>query len=285
MVSEGGWAKGLAGEFTAEPRLELHGAVATMSVSLMNFSSIRLLPRFAITSPPAAWALALILATALSASAQVKIPEGKETDPRLPPKGGSWSLRTATVTDATLPRVLLIGDSITNGYLDPVRKALAGRANIDAWITPITQADKSLPGTLAAILGKERYSVIHFNLGLHGWQKGRIPEGQFVPLTRGMVRALKTNAPQAKLIWATITPVTVKGEPEKLSPDIQPTIDEHNRLALQVMKEEGVAIDDLAGVVSGRLELAAGDQFHWKPAGMALLTEAVARAIGDALKP
>ncbi|MGB8169181.1 MAG: SGNH/GDSL hydrolase family protein, partial [Chthoniobacteraceae bacterium] len=122
-----------------------------------------------------------------------------------------------------------------------------------------------------------------FNLGLHGWQKGRIPEGQFTPLTHQMVRALKTNAPQAKLIWATITPVTVKGHPEQLDPEIQQTIEEHNRLALQVMKEEGVAIDDLAGLVASRLELAAGDQFHWKSAGVALFTEAVSKAIGEAL--
>jgi len=226
---------------------------------------------------------ATIICTA-AAQIPVKIPEGKETDSRLPPKGGSWSLRMAAVTDTTLPRVLLIGDSITNGYLEPVRKALAGRANIDAWITPTTQADKSLPGTLAAILGQEKYSVIHFNLGLHGWQKGRIPEGQFIPATRTMVQALKANAPRAKLIWATITPVTVKGQPEQLDPEIQPTIEEHNKMALLVMKEEGVAIDDLASVVAGQLELAAGDQFHWKPAAMILLTDSVAKSIDASLK-
>ena len=229
----------------------------------------------------AAGGLCLML---LTTQAQVKIPNGRESDSRLPPKGGSWSLRMATVTDPTLPRVLLIGDSITNGYLEPVRKALAGRANIDAWITPTSQGDKSLPGTLAAILGQENYAVIHFNLGLHGWQKGRIPEGQFVPLTRQMVRALKANAPQAKLIWATITPVTVKGHPEQLDPEIQPIIAQHNKMALEVMKEEGVAIDDLDGLVHGRLELAAGDQFHWKPPAMALMTEQVAAKIGEALK-
>lgn len=232
---------------------------------------------------PTLCAVFLSAFTAL-AFAQVKIPEGQETDKRLPPKGGSWSLRMATVTDPALPRVLLIGDSIANGYLEPVRKALAGRANLDAWITPTTQADKSLPGTLAAILGQEKYAVIHFNLGLHGWQKGRIPEGQFIPATRTMVQALKASAPQAKLIWATITPVTVKGHPEQLDPEIQPTIAEHNKMALQVMTEEHVAIDDLAALVSGRLELAAGDQFHWKPAGVALFAESVARSIEAALK-
>ncbi|HSI14348.1 MAG TPA: SGNH/GDSL hydrolase family protein [Chthoniobacter sp.] len=227
--------------------------------------------------------LSLLVTASLYAQAPA-IPQGKESDPNLPPKGGSWSLREATVTDPSLPRVLLIGDSITNSYLEPVRKALAGKANIDAWITPTTQADKSLPKTIAAILGWQKYAVVHFNLGLHGWQKGRIPEGQYEPLTKQLVENLRAGAPQATLIWATITPVTVKGEPEKLNPDIQPTIEEHNRMALAVMKSENVEIDDLAGLMAEHLPMAAGDMFHWKPPGVALLTESVTKSIATALE-
>lgn len=226
---------------------------------------------------------------ALAATAQLHaqapaIPPQVENDSNLPPKGGNWSLRPATVTDASLPRVLLIGDSITNSYLEPVRQKLAGQANIDAWITPTTQADKSLPKTIAAILAWQKYAVIHFNLGLHGWQAGRIPEGQYEPLTRQLVQNLRAGAPQATLIWGTITPVTVKGEPEKLNPDIQPTIEEHNRMALSVMKSENVEIDDLAGLMAGNLPLAAGDMFHWKGPGVALLTESVVKSIAAALE-
>ena len=218
-----------------------------------------------------------------AASAQNIVPAQTETDKRLPPKGGSWSLRMATVIDASLPRVLLIGDSITNGYLEPVRKALDGKANIDAWITPTSQGDKSLPATLAAILAQEKYAVIHFNLGLHGWQKGRIPEGQFEPLTHQMVQALKKGAPDAKLIWAAITPVTEKGMPEKLNAEIQPTIEQHNAMALKVMKEEGVEINDLSALLLPNLKLAAGDMFHWKPAGRDLQVKQVSAVLLKAI--
>ena len=224
---------------------------------------------------------ALLIANSLSA--QVKIPTQTETDKRLPTKGGSWSLREAVVTDASLPRVLLIGDSITNGYLEPVRKELAGKANIDAWITPTTQADRNLGATLEAILSQHDYAVVHFNLGLHGWQKGRIPEGQFEPLTRLMVQNLRKFAPKAKLIWATITPVTVKGAPEKLNPEIQPTIGQHNTMALKVMNEENVTINDLSTLMLKNLPLAAGDMFHWKKEGMVLITAAVTEAITASL--
>ena len=227
--------------------------------------------------------LPLFVLSISSALAQNIVPKQTETDKRLPAKGGSWSLRMATVVDGLLPRVLLIGDSITNGYLEPVRKALDGKANIDAWITPTSQGDKSLPATLAAILAQEKYAVIHFNLGLHGWQKGRIPEGQFEPLTHQMVQALKKNAPQAKLIWATITPVTTKGEPEKLNAEIQPTIEQHNAMALKVMKEERVEINDLAGLMMPNLKLAAGDMFHWKPEGRDLQVKQVSAVLLKAI--
>ena len=217
--------------------------------------------------------------------AQPVVPQQTEADKRLPPKGGSWGVREAVVKDASLPRILLIGDSITNGYMDGVRRALDGKANIDAWITPTSQADKSLPKTLEGILGAHKYAIIHFNLGLHGWQKGRIPDGQFEPLTHQLVQNLRKFAPQAKLIWATITPVTVKGEPEKLNPDIQPIIEQHNAMALKVMNEEKVIIDDLSSLMIKNLKLAAGDMFHWNAQGRELLVKAVTESLTQALKP
>ncbi|MDB6119507.1 MAG: hypothetical protein JWO08_3288 [Verrucomicrobiaceae bacterium] len=215
--------------------------------------------------------------------AQSPVPAQTETDKRLPAKGGKWGLREAVVTDATLPKVLMIGDSILNGYLASVQKALEGKANIDAWITPTTQADKGLSKILTEMLGAKKYAVIHFNLGLHGWQAGRIPEGQFEPLTLQMVETMKKAAPQAKLVWATITPVTEKDHPEQPNREIQPIIERHNAMATKVMEEEGVAINDLAGLMQAHLKLAAGDMFHWKPEGREMQAKAVAGAITKVL--
>ena len=206
-----------------------------------------------------------------------------EKDKSLPPMGGAWGVRPAANANPALPNVLLIGDSIANGYLEPVTKALAGKANVEAWITPTSQGDKSLPGKIADICAAQKYAVIHFNLGLHGWQPGRIPEGQFEPLTHTLVQSLKKSAPQAVLIWATITPVSVKGEPEKLNPEIQPTIEQHNALATKVMKEEGVTINDLDALLRPHLNLMAGDMFHWKPEAREMMARAVSEAIVKAL--
>ncbi len=207
----------------------------------------------------------------------------KEADPRLHADGPGWRLQKAEITDPSLPRVLLMGDSILNGYLGGVAKALAGKANVDAWVTPTSQGDKSLPRQIADVAAQGPYDIIHFNLGLHGWQKGRIPDGQYEPLTHAMVQAFKKEAPQAKLIWASTTPVTAQDHPGELDPEINPVIVEHNAMAAKVMKEEGVPIDDLSALMMPHLDLARGDRFHWKPEGTALLVQQVSDTLLQAL--
>jgi len=78
------------------------------------------------------------------------------------------------------------------------------------------------------------YDVVHFNMGLHGWQKGRIPEGQFEPLTRKLVEALRMGAPKAKLIWASSTPL-----PAASQYGSDTAIVERNAVAARVMRRPG----------------------------------------------
>jgi lysophospholipase L1-like esterase len=208
---------------------------------------------------------------------------GDEPDKRMPPMGGNWGMRKPAEPDPALPFILLIGDSIANGYLGSVSKALLGKANVEAWITPTTQADKKLGATIAEICNERKYAVIHFNLGLHGWPAGRIPEGEFEPLTRQLVKNLKRSAPEAVLIWATITPVKARIAPDEASPEIQPILDRHNAMATRVMQSEGLAIDDLDALMRPHLNLMAKDGIHWQPEGREIMARAVADAILKAL--
>jgi lysophospholipase L1-like esterase len=225
--------------------------------------------------------VAVLAVLTLSAAAQNAAPQ--ETDTRLHADGKSWRLDKAKIEDPKRPRILLMGDSILNGYLPAVVKALEGQAYVDAWVTPTSQGDKSLPKQIEEVLAQGPYDVIHFNLGLHGWQKGRIPEGQYEALSHVMVQAFKKNAPKAKLIWASTTPVTAEGKSGELDPEINPTIVEHNAMAAKVMKEEGVPIDDLGALIMKHLDLARGDRFHWKPEGTALIAREVIESLKRAL--
>src|SRR5688572_24526778 len=82
--------------------------------------------------------------------------EGKKVHPAMVP----------IKDDPKLPRVLLIGDSISIGYTVPARKELEGKANVHRIPTnggPTTNGLKNID----AWLGKGKWDVIHFNWGLH----------------------------------------------------------------------------------------------------------------------
>jgi hypothetical protein len=222
--------------------------------------------------------LSLVFQAALHADEPRKLPAAAEPDARLQADGKGWRLDRAKITDPNRLRVLLIGDSILNGYGKQVIAALDGKAYVDAWVNPYCQSEY-LNKLLAEVLANGPYDVVHFNMGLHGWQKGRIKDGTFEPLTRAYVEVIRDNLPKAKIIWASSTPVTVKGKPSELDPVINPVIVEHNRMAAKVMQEMNVPVNDFYSLLVPKLELARGDQFHWRPEAYRILADKVTKSV------
>jgi acyl-CoA thioesterase-1 len=65
-----------------------------------------------------------------------------------------------------LPRVLLIGDSISMGYTLPVRELLRGKANVHR--PPLNcRSTRQSVERIDEYLGAGRWDVIHFNCGIH----------------------------------------------------------------------------------------------------------------------
>ncbi|MFC4222050.1 SGNH/GDSL hydrolase family protein [Flagellimonas marina] len=189
--------------------------------------------------------------------------------------GGSWGFKPATdVNENDSMNILLIGDSILKGYGRLVTDNLKNKAKVDFWITGKHLNSDGLLEELREYVSKRKYDVIHFNIGLHGWQVGRIPEGQYVPLLEKYVQTLKEYAPQAKLIWANTTPVTEHGSPV-LNDEINPTIIARNALAAEVMKRNEVVINDLYTMLVNRLILARLDRFHWNEEGYRLMANQI----------
>ena len=84
-----------------------------------------------------AWAIlstTIVLVSTLGAQTP---PAATESDPRLHADGKGWRVDKAKVDDPKRPRVLLIGDSILNGYLKQVVKELEGKVYLDVpcWTT------------------------------------------------------------------------------------------------------------------------------------------------------
>ena len=111
--------------------------------------------------------------------------------------------------DPALPRVLLIGDSISIGYTQPVRQMLAGEANVHRVSDNCGPTIKGLEH-LEAWLGSTRWDVIHFNWGIWdahilGNGQRRVPMEQYGTNLRQLVATLKSTG--ARLIWASTTPI------------------------------------------------------------------------------
>jgi acyl-CoA thioesterase-1 len=188
------------------------------------------------------------------------------------------------VDDPALPRVLLIGDSISIGYTVPVQKLLAGKANVHR--IPENGAD-TINGLkrIELWLGGSLWDVIHFNWGLHDLKVtpngGRqVPIDAYEKNLAALVERLKATG--AQLIWATTTPVPEgKQNPSRESSDVL----RYNAAARRGMESRGVMIDDLYAAALPRLaEIQLPVNVHFNNAGWELLGSKVSATIDAALK-
>ena len=189
-----------------------------------------------------------------------------------------------------LPRVLIIGDSISQGYTPFVQQQLKGRALI---IHAPGNSESTVRGLehLDAWLGTGTWAVIHFNWGLHDMKyvddqtkmtevdKGKqwVPVGDYEKNLRELVQRLKKT--NAKLIWCTTTPV-----PECVHGRVPGDEVKYNAAALRVMQAEGVPVNDLyAFVQPQRAQIGKPKDVHYTVNGYQILACKVALAIAQAL--
>lgn len=199
------------------------------------------------------------------------------------------------VDDPALPRVLLIGDSISIGYTLPARAVLEGRANLHRIPTNGGPTSKGLQ-RIDAWLGEKKWDVIHFNWGLHDLcyrnpgsktqgnrdkVNGKVThsvEEYAANLEKLVVRLKQTGA---HLIFATTTPVP-KGEAgRKVGDDLR-----YNRAAVALMKKHEIEINDLHALMAGKMERygTRPGNVHFTREGSELLGRQVADVIDAALR-
>jgi acyl-CoA thioesterase-1 len=182
-----------------------------------------------------------------------------------------------------LPRVLLIGDSISIGYTPPTRELLKGKANVHR--IPVNGGPtKNGTASIEKWLGTGKWDVIHFNWGIHDLKfmpvgKRQVEAEDYEKNLRALVARMKTTG--AKLIWATTTPIP---DGELIPVRRFGKVPEYNTIAKKVMTENGVAIDDLNAAITPRIaELQNPKDVHYKPEGYAFLAKQVAASIEAAL--
>lgn len=202
---------------------------------------------------------------------------------KAPPRKRRPNPAFAPVTDdPALPRVLLIGDSISIGYTVATRELLAGKANLHRAPTNCGPTTRGLEG-IDQWLGDRPWDVIHFNWGLHDLKriegKHQVPIDAYQRNLQSLVKRLEKTG--ATLIWCSTTPVPKGCSPPR---DNKDTI-AYNAVAKKIMDEHGIAVNDLYAFALPRLEkIQIQANVHFTQEGSAVLAKQVAAVILEALQ-
>lgn len=191
------------------------------------------------------------------------------------------------VDDPLLPRVLIIGDSISIGYTPRVRKLLEGKANVHR---PKTNCRWSAFGDENVLqwVGDKKWDLIHFNFGLwdwYGWKQDKKATPQsYAKSLEGIVNKLRPSG--AKLVFAVTTPPCIGPEKKVKFMVTDEQAEEFNRSAQAVMKKHGVVINDLySAIAQDRAKYQLGENdVHYNNAGLDLLAAQVSKIIKRELK-
>ena len=202
-----------------------------------------------------------------------------------------------------LPNVLIYGDSISIMYTQRVRQKLAGKANVYRLFSNGSDSNAFIPKMKKmhqVMQNKELdqpwtfdWDVIHFNVGLHdlkylkdkkldrenGKQVTTLEDYQ--KNINAIVAYLKQLAPNAKLVFATTTPVP-EGAAGRFAGDAKKYNEVANKVLLKFPK---VAIDDLYNFTKPKQSQwwsKPGD-VHYNTQGRNAQGDEVARIILDSL--
>jgi lysophospholipase L1-like esterase len=201
-----------------------------------------------------------------------------------------------------LPRVLLLGDSISIGYTPFVQQMLDGEAIVIRPSAANGKRAENCAGTTNGVkhidrwlkLGGGNWDVIHFNFGLHDLKRvlpdtgknSNDPDDPRQAEPDAYERQLREIAGKLKktgatLIFCTTTPVPEGGvKPHRDVEDAQ----RYNSIGRKIAKEVGAGVNDLWAAAQSRLkEIQQPVNVHFTRDGSKYLAEHVVQAIRKGL--
>jgi len=182
------------------------------------------------------------------------------SEPFKPREGAEWVTLTIPSADSTdLPRVLLLGDSITSNYYDSVCRHLKGKAYVVRLATSFFVTDPMLLHQVKSVLAAMKFDVVQFNNGLHGMSH---TDDEYAKGLSVLLQTIREAAPDAKLMWASSTPMSESNHFDQPSHDM-PRVMERNRIALDLMTRENIPVDDLYALMLPHSDLHVPDGAHW----------------------
>lgn len=189
--------------------------------------------------------------------------------------GDQFSMQRVDITDPTLPRILVVGDSISGGYRTFVTEHFKGKANVDYWVGSgwfdWTAKEDDFPVLRGwnGVLANGPYDVVSWNsMTLHMWTPNK-PErcdiGRYPDQMTRVVEHLQRVAPKTKFVWVHCTPYTKteEGKPAVIDHEKSKRLVLFNEATDPIMRKFGIPIVDLYTLCERHPELALKDGLHW----------------------
>lgn len=201
------------------------------------------------------------------------------------------------IEDAGLPRVLIIGDSISGHYLERVELLMEGRANVvgEASMDPKKNSWAAVGGrfyrTDTATKGNDLktflaesgpWDIVHFNIGIHMFA-GAKPgdEKAYAEKLRHVVHTIRESG--AVCLFANSTG-TVADDTMPRFPKYLTNCKAFNAAAEEVMREMGVPVTDIYGMIQPRIkELISGDLIHTNAEADQMMAELIAKRLTETI--
>jgi sialate O-acetylesterase len=199
------------------------------------------------------------------------------------------------VENPRLPRILIIGDSISGHYLNPVRDGMRDRANVigessmtkDSWASMdprFYRADwASKDDNLKKFLAERGpFQIVHFNNGIHNFFSAK--PGDEVPYAEQLRKVVATiREAGAVAIFANSTG-TIGDNKIARSPNYLTNCKTFNAAAEKVMAEMKVPVTDIFGATQPRIEqLISQDLIHLKAEADPIMAGAIMARLNEAL--
>ena len=176
-----------------------------------------------------------------------------------------------------LPRVLLVGDSITLGYQEKVRQKLKGVCYVDFIACSYAVDTKFYNAVISNFVADSEYRLIHFNHGLHGQHmKKRTYFSK-------MKKLAKKIGAKSRIVFATSTVVFSQGN-VRLDKCWTKKLKERNDAVKELAAMRGENVDDLYAVsVNVPKEYHSMDGVHYTEDGYEIFAAAVAECVRENL--
>ena len=209
--------------------------------------------------------------------------------------GEGYNMQRAVIKDPALPRILVIGDSISMGYRGFITEHFKGRAYVDYWVGGAwfdwTVKGDDFPALRgwSGVLANGPYDVVSWNaMTLHMWtpqQPTRCLAETYPGQMTRVIAHLKKTAPTTKFIWIRCTPYTtpVADGPSRIDEKKSERLVTFNKVTDGIMAKYGIPEVDLYGLCEKNLDKASKDGVHWGSDASRLMADEIVKEIENSL--